>query len=206
MTPPRPRQLRRIEPAYRGMRIGLFGGSFNSAHEGHAHVAETALKRLALDRVWWLVTPQNPLKDTRETAPLAARLANARRFARNPRMVVSDIETRWGVRFSVDLIEELHRRFPGVRFIWVMGSDNLLNFHQWRRWRRVMESMPIAFVARPGALARARLAPAARTYRHALKPPRARAGARAPAWSFLDGPLVAASSTMLRRLGAQASA
>ena len=206
MTQPRPRYLRRLEQAYPRMRIGLFGGSFNPAHEGHAHVAEIALNRLGLDRVWWLVTPQNPLKNAKETAPLAERIAGAKRFARHPRMIVTDMETRWGVQFSVHLIEELRRRFAGVDFVWVMGSDNLTNFHKWRRWRRVMESMPIAFVARPNALARARLSPAAQTYRNGMRRPHALERAKAPAWAFINAPLVPISSTKLRRLGARGRA
>jgi nicotinate-nucleotide adenylyltransferase len=197
---------RRRELAYPGMRIGLFGGSFNPAHHGHAHVAETALRRLGLDRVWWLATPQNPLKDPRETAPLAQRLANARAFARGRRMVVSDLESRWGVRFSIDLIERLRARYPGVTFVWVMGSDNLLNFHAWRRWRRVVEAVPIAFVARPGAQARARFSKLATAYRAHRRPADALVRSAPPAWTYLNAPLVPLSSTALRRLGARGRA
>ncbi len=148
---------RRLEQAYRGTTVGLFGGSFNPAHEGHAHVAETALKRLGLQKIWWLVTPQNPLKDARETAPLAARMASARKFARGRAMVVSDIESRWGTRFSYDLIRKLRAHYPGVRFVWILGSDNLINFHRWRRWKDLVAALPVAFVARPGAMARGAL-------------------------------------------------
>src|SRR5262249_38405548 len=152
------------EQAYRGMTIGLFPGSFNPPHQGHAHVAETALRRLGVDRVWWVVTPQNPWKRAIDTAPIEARMEGARRLAAGPRMIVTDIERGWNVQFSIDLIEKLRVRYPGVQFIWIMGSDNLPSFHQWRRWRDVMETIPIAFVSRPGALARARLALAARAY------------------------------------------
>ena len=119
------------------MRIGLFGGSFNPAHHGHAHVAETALRQLGLDKVWWLVTPQNPLKSAKETAPLAQRMNSARACAVGPAMVVTDIESRLGTRFSIDLLKKLQRLYPGVRFVWVMGSDNLNNFHHWRRWAEI---------------------------------------------------------------------
>jgi nicotinate-nucleotide adenylyltransferase len=195
--------MRRFEQAYRGMTIGLFGGSFNPAHEGHAHVAETALKRLGLDRVWWLVTPQNPFKDAAETAPLAARMAGARAVAHGRAMVISDIERRWGARFSIHLVEKLRTRFPGVRFVWIMGSDNLDNFHAWRRWRAVMEHVPVAFIARPGAMARERFAKAARTFAQARRTPAALFARAPPAWTFINAPLVPVSSTMLRQLGAR---
>lgn len=189
--------------AYRGMRIGLFGGSFNPAHDGHAHAAETALKRLGLHKVWWLVTPQNPLKSARDSAPLAKRIKSAQAQARGRAMVVSDVESRWGVQFSIDLITHLKRRFPGVRFVWVMGSDNLGTFHRWRSWRAIAGAMPIAFVARPGALAKVRFAPAARRFSAAREagPPVALADASPPAWLWLNGRLNPRSSTAIRRRG-----
>jgi nicotinate-nucleotide adenylyltransferase len=182
------------------MRIGLFGGSFNPAHAGHAHVAETALRRLGLDKVWWLVTPQNPLKSARETAPLAERMQSARAFAHGPAMVVTDIESRMGTRFSIDLLLNLRRRHPGVRFVWVMGSDNLKNFHRWRRWAEIARLAPIAFVARPGALAKARLSPFARAFAvdRWTGAPHALAFQRPPVWMVLTNPLDSASSTALR--------
>lgn len=140
--------------AFPGMRIGLFGGSFDPAHEGHAHVAQTALKRLGLDRIWWLVTPQNPLKP--QSGPLAARLASARRFARGARMLASDLETRLGCAYTYETLRALKRLYPGVRFVFVMGSDNLANFRQWRRWREVARALPVAVVSRPGTSVRDR--------------------------------------------------
>lgn len=191
---------RRLEQAYRGIRVGLFGGSFNPAHEGHAHVAETARRQLALQKVWWLVTPQNPLKDSRETAPLAVRIAGAKKYARGAAMVVSDIEQRWGTRFSYDLILKLRARYPGVHFVWILGADNLTNFHHWRRWAEVMRALPIAFVPRPSAMARARFSVMARRFAGARrqKATGALAFAKAPAWSILSGPLDPHSSTALR--------
>ena len=115
-----------------GMRVGLFGGSFNPAHDGHAHVAETALQRLALDRAIWLVSPQNPLKSSAETAGLAARMASARAQARGPDMIVSDAESRIGSQYTIDTLRVLKARFPGVKFVWIMGADNLSSLHQWR--------------------------------------------------------------------------
>lgn len=135
--------------AYPGMRIGLFGGSFDPAHEGHAHVAETALKRLALDRVWWLVSPQNPLKP--KSSPFDQRFESARAFAHGARMEVTDIEQRLGCAYTYQTLRALKRLYPGVHFILVMGADNLGNFRKWRNWREVAEAVPVAIVSRPGA-------------------------------------------------------
>ncbi len=142
--------------AYPGMRIGLFGGSFDPAHEGHAHVAETALKRLKLDRIWWMVSPQNPLKP--KSSPFAARFASARAQAHGPRMVVTDLEQQLGCAFTYQTLRALRRLYPGVAFVLVMGADNLRNFRKWRNWREVADAVPVAVVARPGAGARERLA------------------------------------------------
>jgi nicotinate-nucleotide adenylyltransferase len=135
--------------AYPGMKIGLFGGSFDPAHDGHAHVAETALKRLGLDRVWWLVSPQNPLKP--KSSPIAQRLASAREIAHGGQMVVTDLESRLGCAFTYQTLRHLKRLYPGVRFTLVMGADNLANFRKWRNWREVARAVPIAIVSRPGA-------------------------------------------------------
>ncbi len=185
-----------------GMRVGLFGGSFNPAHEGHAHVAQTALRRLRLDRVIWLVSPQNPLKSAAETASLAERMDGARAVAgRDPRMVVSDAETRLGVVYTVDLLNRLRLRYPSVKFVWIMGGDNLASFHRWRGWTDIARTLPIAVVARPNALLQSRSAPAARRYAAWRRPSREAgllADAATPAWTYLRAPLNAASSTQLR--------
>jgi len=131
------------------MKIGLFGGSFDPAHEGHAHVAETALKHLGLDRVWWLATPQNPLKP--KSAPLQKRMESARRFARGARMVVTDLETRLGARYTFETLRALKKLYPGVAFTFVMGADNLDNFKAWRNWREVSRAIPFAIISRPRA-------------------------------------------------------
>ncbi|MDZ4362498.1 nicotinate-nucleotide adenylyltransferase, partial [Brevundimonas sp.] len=144
-----------------GMKVGLFGGSFNPAHDGHLHLAETALNRLGLDRVVWLVSPQNPLKDTTHTAPLAQRMSGARALATGPEMVVSDFETRVGTTWTVDTLRALQARHPGVRFVWLMGSDNMAGFHRWRGWTDIMRSVPVAVIARPGSLLESRTSPAA---------------------------------------------
>lgn len=133
--------------AYPGQRIGLFGGSFDPAHAGHAHVANTALKRMKLDRIWWLVTPQNPLKP--QSAPLSERMRSARKVARGAKMIVTDLESRLGARFTYQTLRALKRLYPGVRFTFVMGADNLSNFRQWRHWREIARSVPFAVVSRP---------------------------------------------------------
>ena len=129
------------------MKIGLFGGSFDPAHPGHAHVAETALKRLGLDKVWWMVTPQNPLKP--ESSPLKTRVKSARRFARGRKMVVTDLEAQFGCHYTYQTLRMLKRLYPGVHFVLVMGADNLDSFKRWRNWREVAHSVPIAIISRP---------------------------------------------------------
>ena len=183
------------------MRVGLFGGSFNPAHEGHAHVAETALQRLDLDRVIWLVSPQNPLKPSADTAGLEARMAGARRLARGPAMIVSDAETRLGSQYTVDVVRALKARFPGVRFVWVMGADSLASFHCWRGWTEIMREIPVAVVSRPWISLKSRLSPAARRFARYRRPSSRAAslpGSNPPAWVFLRGPLNFQSSTALR--------
>ena len=130
-------------------RIGLLGGSFNPAHAGHRHISLEAMRRLQLDEVWWLVSPQNPLKASAGMAPLAARIASARAAARHPRITVSGIEVELGTRYAVDTVTALVRRYPKLRFIWLMGADNLAQFHSWRDWRRLARTVPIAVLARP---------------------------------------------------------
>ncbi|WP_292103769.1 nicotinate-nucleotide adenylyltransferase [Brevundimonas sp.] len=191
----------RLEP---GLKVGLLGGSFNPAHEGHAHVAETAMQRLGLDRVIWLVSPQNPLKDHSETAPLAERMASAQAFARGPAMVVSDFESRVGCRWTVDTLRAITARHPGVKFVWLMGSDNLATFHRWRGWTDIAAAMPMAVIARPGSQLQSRTAPAARRYA-AFRVPQEQArllpDTPAPAWTYLTAPLNRASSTAIRAAG-----
>ncbi|HZV85025.1 MAG TPA: nicotinate-nucleotide adenylyltransferase [Brevundimonas sp.] len=189
-----------------GMKVGLLGGSFNPAHDGHAHVAETAMRRLGLDRVVWLVSPQNPLKDVADTAPLAQRMASARKAAAlaatGPAMLVSDFETRVGTRWTVDTLRAISARHRGVDFVWLMGSDNLASFHRWRGWTDIMRTMPVAVVARPGSLLHSRTAPAAARFAGARLPSekaRLLPGMTAPAWTWLTAPLNHRSSTALRR-------
>ncbi|HEY0599137.1 nicotinate-nucleotide adenylyltransferase [Brevundimonas sp.] len=188
-----------------GMKVGLLGGSFNPAHDGHAHVAGTALRRLGLDRVVWLVSPQNPLKDPRDSAPLPARMASARaaaaRAAHGPAMIVSDVESRIGTRWTVDTLRALIARHPGVRFVWLMGSDNLADFHRWRGWTDILRLAPVAVIARPGSELDSRTAPAAARFAAARVPAskaRLLPCLEAPAWTYLTAPLNPRSSTVLR--------
>lgn len=197
----RPASLRLGFTLTPGMRVGLFGGSFNPAHEGHAHVAETARQRLGLDRVIWLVSPQNPLKSSHETAPLAARMEGVRRIAHGPAMIVSDVESRFGSQYSIDTIRALKARFPGVHFVWIMGADSLATFHRWRGWTQIMAEVPVAVVSRPWISMKSRFSPAARRFSPAQRPSaqaRLIPGSSPPAWVFLTGPLNFQSSTALR--------
>jgi nicotinate-nucleotide adenylyltransferase len=197
----RPQALRLGFDLSRGMKVGLYGGSFNPAHDGHAHVAETAKRRLGLDRVIWLVSPQNPLKRGHETADLSERLAAARARAKGPGMIVSGAEARLGSTYTVDTVRSLKARFPGVRFVWIMGADSLATFHRWKGWTDIMREVPVAVVSRPWISLRSRFSPAARRFAHARLPAAAAVRlpyATTPAWAFLYGRFNFQSSTALR--------
>ncbi len=153
-------------------RIGLLGGSFNPAHRGHLRISLAALRALDLDGLWWLVSPGNPLKEgAQDMAPFDARLASARRMARHTPIRVSDIEHRLGTRYSIDTVRQLKRRFPQHRFIWLLGSDTLPNFHKWRDWRDLSRELPIAVIRRPGYDRRAHAARAMGWLRGFVRPP-----------------------------------
>ena len=183
------------------MVVGLLGGSFDPAHAGHVHITRQAMRRLGLDRVWWLVSPGNPLK-ARAPAALDVRLARARAVMQDPGVVVSDLEVRLGTRATVDTLRRLRAIYPGVRFVWIMGADNLVQFHRWSRWRDILAMVPVAVMARPGAGLAARLSVTARAYR-GVEVGRAEGLARhaAPAWSFVNLPMNAASSSGIRARG-----
>lgn len=155
-------------------RIGLLGGSFNPAHRGHRAISLFALEALGLDEIWWLVSPGNPLKEAEGMAPLAARLASARARARGARIRATAIEETLGTRYTVDTLAALTRRYPRHRFIWLMGADNLLQFHRWRAWRRIARTMPIAVIARPGYSHAARASSAMGWLRRFVRPARQR--------------------------------
>ncbi len=151
-------------------RIGLLGGSFNPAHRGHRAISLHALRALGLDEVWWLVSPGNPLKPPRGMAPLPARLASARKVAKHAPIRPTAIEARLGTRYTVDTLARLTRLYPRYRFVWLMGADNLGQFHEWHRWRDIARHVPIAVVARPGYDARAHASPAMSWLRRAVRP------------------------------------
>ena len=186
-------------PVAPGVRIGLLGGSFNPPHEGHRHASELALKSLRLDYVWWLVSPQNPLKPEHGMERFADRLAAAQAFARHPKIIVSGIEARLGTPFTVDTLKKLKRRFPQARFVWLMGSDNLLQIPRWRAWQEIFRLLPVAVVARPGSALSSRVSKAATRFKTAFKPAdRHFAVTSAPAWTVIEGRRNPLSATMLR--------
>ncbi|MGY2046940.1 nicotinate-nucleotide adenylyltransferase [Methylobacterium sp. JK268] len=191
----------RLPPSAPGLRVGLYGGSFNPAHAGHLHVSRLALRRLALDRVWWLVSPGNPLKDRRILASLADRMAGAAAIARDPRVAVTGFESEIGARYTRESLDWLQTRRPAVRFVWIMGADSLASFHRWQGWREIARRMPIAVIDRPGFTLAATASPAARALARERLDERDAAllaDADPPAWVFLHGPRSELSSTALR--------
>ena len=186
-----------------GQRIGLLGGSFDPPHQGHVHITRWALRTVGLDRVWWLVSPGNPLKP-RGPADLARRVEASRALVQHPRVAVTDIEARLGSRYTADTLDALAARYPGAHFVWLMGADNLANFHRWDRWESIIARYPMAVMARPGEQLRAGLSPAAQRFARLRVPQHAaqavgRGGA--PGWVLLTGPMSGASSTEIRNGG-----
>ncbi len=193
----------KLPHAGRGNRIGIFGGSFNPPHSGHRLVAATALKRLGLDQVWWFVTPGNPLKSHSNLAPLEKRLHLARQMADHPRMKVTAFETVLGTPYTARTLIALRAMRPSVRFVWVMGADNLSGFHYWQDWRAIVGSVPIAIVDRPGASLSVLSSPMAKAYEKFRLPEEEAAllpDMAAPVWTFLHTPLDNSSSTELRKI------
>ncbi len=183
------------------MRIGLLGGSFNPPHVAHRAISLFAIKRLKLDRVWWLVTPGNPLKDHGTLHDLDERAEAARRMAGDPRIDVSCLESVIGTRYTADTVKYLRRRASGLRFVWIMGADNLAQFHRWQNWRDIASEVPIAVIDRPPQSFRALASPAAQAlarYRLPENQAGRLADQRAPAWVFLTGVKLSLSSTRLR--------
>jgi len=185
------------------MRIGLLGGSFDPPHAGHVHITKQAMRRFGLDRVWWLVSPGNPLK-VNGPAPMAQRMAACREIMQHPRVDITDIETHLGTRYTADTLEKLQGKYGDVRFVWLMGADNLAGFHKWDRWEWIMQNVPIGVTARPGEYLRASGSVAAQKYARARVPfvaAQTLAFHGAPAWCLLEGPQVDLSSTQIRASG-----
>jgi nicotinate-nucleotide adenylyltransferase len=190
-----------LPPHAPGLRIGLFGGSFNPPHEAHREVSLLALKRLALDRLWWLVTPGNPLKDTKGLPPVEERVAAAQRLANHPRIDATGFEAVVGLKYSCDTLTYLLKECPGVRFVWIMGADNLKGFHRWKNWRAIFGMIPIAVVDRGGISLQATSGPAAIHFARARIPENQAmtlADREPPAWVYLHGIKSTMSSTGLR--------
>ena len=209
MRPSAPATFGRIKAhpphAAPGQAIGLLGGSFNPPHAAHRMISEVALKRLGLDKVWWIVSPGNPLKKRGDTLPLPERLVLCREVARNPHIVVTDFEADLQTPYTASTLAFLKMRNPLVRYVWIMGADNLATFDRWHRWREIFTMVPIVVVDRPGWRLKALASKAARAFAAARLPETEAAGLAlrpAPAWTFLTGPLSHVSSTALRSEGA----
>ncbi|MDD3371379.1 MAG: nicotinate-nucleotide adenylyltransferase [Alphaproteobacteria bacterium] len=191
--------------AFSGLTVGLLGGSFNPAHDGHFEMSLYALKQLNLDQVWWLVSPQNPLKPASGMADLSCRVASARRLARHPRFLVTDIEKDLGTRYTADTIRVLKKRFPGTNFVWLMGADNLKQIPRWQKWQSIFNHVPVAVFRRPSYPAGRGLGKASVRFDEAWTPPsRARKIAREsqnllPSWIILDNKLNYTSATKIRK-------
>lgn len=186
-----------------GQSVGLLGGSFDPAHEGHAHITREALKRFGLDHVWWLVSPGNPLK-SRGPAPLEDRIQRALQVMDHPRVQITDIEARLGTRYTAQSLRLVLARYPHLRFVWLMGADNLAQLHHWQDWRDIMEMVPVGVLARPGDRISARRSVAAQLYEHARLSGHASqllSESAAPRWCYVNLPLSAASSSAIRATG-----
>ncbi|MCV2878079.1 nicotinate-nucleotide adenylyltransferase [Sedimentimonas flavescens] len=186
-----------------GMRIGILGGSFDPAHEGHAHITHQAIRHFGLDRVWWMLSPGNPLK-ARGPAPMALRIAQARRIIPDPRVDITDLETRLGTRYTAETLSRLLPLYRGVQFVWLMGADNLVQFDRWDNWQEIMQMVPVGVLARPGSRLAGKCARAARIFdAHRLPAEQSHRLplAQPPAWCFVDMPMSDLSSSAIRARG-----
>jgi nicotinate-nucleotide adenylyltransferase len=184
-----------------GRTVGLLGGSFNPAHEGHRHISLYALKHLGLDAVWWMVSPQNPLKSGKDMVPLKERMAGAVKASHHPRIVVTDIERRLHTRYTADTLEALQKHFPGTRFIWLMGGDNLRQVHRWQGWKRIFSMVPVAVFDRPPRSNSIKACPAFERFRASLQPQERSQllkMQKPPCWTILHIPLNELSATQIR--------
>lgn len=189
--------------AFTGQRIGLLGGSFDPPHSGHLHISRWALKAIGLDAVWWLVSPGNPLKEN-GPVDMDRRVAACKGLAVHPRIKVTDIERHLGSAYTANTLIQLDARYPGVRFVWLMGADNLVGLHEWENWRWIIETHSIGVMARPGDQIAAGLSPAARSYAHLRLPgtaARLLGAGNAPRWALLNGAMSDHSSTQIRAMG-----
>lgn len=185
-----------------GRTVGLLGGSFNPAHQGHLHISLQAIKSLGLDAVWWMVSPKNPLKSARDMAPLGTRLDYARGVAKHPKIHVTDIERQLGTQYTLDTIKALQARFPRTTFIWLMGADNLATFHRWKNWQEIFKALPVCVLDRPPRHEALKAVPAMERFRQ-YKIPQEQAGRLkgmdAPAWVMVRMPLNNLSATEIRK-------
>lgn len=189
----------RSGPSFARLRVGLMGGSFNPAHAGHLAMSLYALKRMGLDQIWWLVSPQNPLKPVKGMAPLAERVAQARAVAHHPKIIVTDMERELDTQFTVDTLAALRMRFPSTHFVWLIGADNFEQLPRWRRWPQIFENIPIAVFRRAGFEASGEAAIRFAKARHSAAFAKKLAAVPPPAWLVLDNPLNLLSATAIRR-------
>ena len=186
-----------------GLRVGLLGGSFDPPHAGHVHITRQALRRFNLDRIWWLVSPGNPLK-TEGPAPIDRRIDASRAIMQHPRVEITDIETRLGTRYTADTLRQISAIYPDVKFTWLMGADNLAHFHRWQEWDWIVQNVPIGITSRPGEHVQAGHSMMAEKYARFRIPASAAKILplqQPPAWCLLDGPVVDISSTEIRASG-----
>ena len=195
------KKFRKIPVASPGMKIGLFGGSFNPPHQGHVQISRTAIRKLGLDQLWWIVSPGNPLKDHSELLPLEERLEKCQAITSHPDIRITAFEAQFNLRYTADTVKLLARRRARASFVWVMGADNFANFHKWERWLEIANQIPLAIFDRPDSTT----SPNSSSATHALAPyrvderdSRLLANIQPPAWTFIHGPRSYLSSTQIR--------
>ena len=189
--------------ATQGLRIGLLGGSFDPPHSGHMHISKWAIKEFSLDRIWWLVSPGNPLKKD-APADLDRRLSACNKLVNHPKVIVTDLERVFNTRYTAQTLTTLKSQYSGVRFVWLMGADNLAEFHKWDRWQDIMHMLPVGVMARPNKQLAANCSPAARIFRESRLSARSSTALpfkEAPSWSLLTGPMDDESSSKIRAKG-----
>jgi nicotinate-nucleotide adenylyltransferase len=186
---------------FKNRAIGLLGGSFNPAHDGHRHISLYALKMLGLHEVWWMVSPQNPLKSTTDMAPLKDRMQSARKASRHPKIRVTDIEQSLNTRYTSDTLDKLHALFPNTTFVWLMGTDNLRQIHRWQEWQKIFATTPVCVLDRPPRGNSIKSCPAALRFAAQRVPETAAASLKTkktPCWTILHIPLNPLSATAIR--------